>query len=263
MSDESKIRDPEGEETVMVMDDDILAHTEELVLEMQAGNEERVNNLLEYITGARESGLYHEVGRMTRQLHDSLNAFCEETRLDQLTEDEIPDARTRLRHVITLTQASADRSLSAVEKTMPKCDDLTGRIDELGAAWQNFKRREMSAEQFRELSHKLENFFTEAHQDTNDIRAGLNDIMMAQDFQDLTGQIITRVIELVEQVEGNLVELVRLTGERIKSPNEKDDEKDKAKSDIAAEGPHVPGTGKADVVSGQDEVDDLLSSLGF
>ena len=160
-----------------------------------------------------------------------------------------------------MTQKSADRSLSAVEKTMPKCDALSKRIHELGHAWQNFKRREMSVEQFRELSSKLEAFFTEAENDTNDIRSGLGEIMMAQDFQDLTGQIITRVIELVEEVEGNLVQLVRLTGERIKTNDEK--KKGESGDNIHAEGPYVPGTTTSGVVSGQDEVDDLLSSLGF
>ena len=242
--------------------EDILAHAEALVREMQAGNEVQVTNLLNLINTAREEGIYHEVGRMTRQLHDSLNSFTQETRLDELTEDEIPDARARLRHVITLTQKSADRSLSAVENTLPKCDQLSERITKLGSSWQDFKHREMSIDQFRALSVELEAFFTDAEQDTVDIRSGLNEIMMAQDFQDLTGQIISRVIELVEEVEGNLVELVRLTGTKLSSTEEKDQGKDK-KPDIEAAGPAIPGVGKSDLVSGQDEVDDLLSSLGF
>ena len=238
---------------------DILERAEEMVRAMQQGNNEQVANLLDYISTARESGLYNEVGKMARQLHDAMDTFCQETRIDELAEDEIPDARARLRHVITLTQKSADRSLTAVESTMPKCDALSGRIDELGHAWQNFKRREMSVEQFRELSTKLEVFFVEAEKDTGDIRAGLNEIMMAQDFQDLTGQIISRVIELVEEVEGNLIELVRLTGKKMTNTSKKDG----GFPDIEAEGPHVPGVGSKSVVSGQDEVDDLLSSLGF
>ncbi len=252
-------------ETVAVNTDvseDVLAHAEALVREMQAGNEAQVTNLLSLINTAREEGIYHEVGKMTRQLHDSLNSFSQETRLDALTEDEIPDARARLRHVITLTQKSADRSLSAVEKTLPKCDQLSERIAKLGNSWQNFKRREMSIDQFRALSTELEAFFTDAEQDTSEIRDGLNEIMMAQDFQDLTGQIISRVIELVEEVEGNLVELVRITGTKFSGSEEKDTGKDK-KPDIEAAGPAIPGVGKSDLVSGQDEVDDLLSSLGF
>lgn len=249
------------QEEAMESESDILAHAEEMVRAMQQGNAEQVSNLLDYISSARESGLYNEVGKMARQLHDAMEAFCSETRIDELAEDEIPDARSRLHHVITLTQQSADRSLTAVENTMPKCDSLSGRIDELGKSWQNFKKREMTVEQFRELSTQLENFFVEAEKDTGDIRAGLNEIMMAQDFQDLTGQIITRVIELVEEVEGNLVELVRITGKKISSPEAQDNKTEI--SGVEAEGPQVPGIGSKTAVSGQDEVDDLLSSLGF
>lgn len=248
------------QDQVEEIDGDILSRAEEMVRAMQEGNQKQVSDLLNYISSARESGIYNEVGKMARQLHDAMNTFCQETRIDQLAEDEIPDARARLRHVIELTQKSADRSLTAVENTMPTCDTLSNRISDLGRDWQNFKRREMSVEQFRELSAKLEDFFVEAEKDTGSIRNGLNEIMMAQDFQDLTGQIITRVIELVEEVEGNLIELVRLTGERIVKPK---DEETKEKSGIEAEGPYVPGIGASAVVSGQDEVDDLLSSLGF
>lgn len=247
------------EEFVEEEQQDILTHAEELVREMQAGNDQKVQDLLRCITDAREGGLYREVGKMTRQLHEALNNFCADTRLDELAEEEIPDARTRLRHVITLTQKSADRSLTAVENTMPRCDQLSMRIAELGKSWQNFKRREMSVEQFRELSAKLEAFFIDAESDTSAIRGGLNEVMMAQDFQDLTGQIITRVIELVEEVEGNLVELVRLTGAQMAAK----EDKDTTQRDIEAAGPVVPGVKTSGVVSGQDEVDDLLSSLGF
>jgi chemotaxis protein CheZ len=242
-------------------EEDILAHAEEMVSAMRQGNEEQASNLLSYLSTAREKGLYNEVGKMARQLHDAMDTFCNETRIDELAEEEIPDARARLRHVITMTQKSADRSLTAVENTMPICDSLSGRIDALGKSWQNFKKREMSVEQFRELSDQLETFFSEAEKETVEIRGGLNEVMMAQDFQDLTGQIISRVIELVEEVEGNLVELVRLTGERY-SPAEEETQR-KEKPGIEAEGPQVPGLASTTAVSGQDEVDDLLSSLGF
>ncbi len=240
------------------IDEDILEHAEDMVRAMQEGNDRQVSELLSYISGVRENGIYNEVGKMARQLHDSMENFCSETRIDELAEEEIPDARARLHHVITMTQKSADRSLTAVENTMPKCDSLSGRIENLGKSWQNFKKREMSVEQFRELSHQLETFFVEAEKDTGDIRLGLNEIMMAQDFQDLTGQIISRVIELVEEVEGNLVELVRLTGEKVSTPETKEE-----KSGIEAEGPQVPGVASKTAVNGQNEVDDLLSSLGF
>ncbi|NOX76127.1 MAG: protein phosphatase CheZ [Gammaproteobacteria bacterium] len=250
-----------SQDSVEDMDEDILLRAEELVHEMQHGNDEKVAHLLGCISQARENGIYNAVGKMTRQFHDALNAFCLDSRIDELAEDEIPDARSRLKHVITMTQKSADRSLSAVEYTMPKCDQLSDRIRALGLDWKNFKNREMSVEQFRELSTRLETFFVDAEQDTADIRTGLNDIMMAQDFQDLTGQIITRVIELVEEVEGNLVELVKITSEKMGTTEEESTQSTKSTD---AEGPQVPGVqNKNEVVSGQDDVDDLLSSLGF
>ncbi len=249
------------QDSMACADEDLLLRAEELVHEMQQGNDEKVTHLLGCISQARENGIYNEVGKMTRQFHDALNAFCHDTRIDELAEDEIPDARSRLKHVITMTQKSADRSLSAVEATMPKCDQLSDRIHSLGADWKNFKNREMSVEQFREFSTRLEMFFVDSEQDTADIRTGLNDIMMAQDFQDLTGQIISRVIELVEEVEGNLVELVRITGEKMGSTEE---ESSRKPNSVEAEGPQVPGVqNKNEVVNGQDDVDDLLSSLGF
>ena len=87
---------------------------------------------------------------------------------------------------------------------------------------------------------------------------------MAQDFQDLTGQIIKRVIQLVEEVEGNLVNLVKISGVQPVDAGEVElSEEEKRKKAIEAEGPMVPGVDEQEVLSGQDDVDDLLSSLGF
>lgn len=88
---------------------------------------------------------------------------------------------------------------------------------------------------------------------------------MAQDYQDLTGQIIRRVIALVEEVEGNLVQLVRISGQRIVDDPQRSERKQSEASERMqkGEGPSIPGGDNEGVVSGQDEVDDLLSSLGF
>ena len=85
---------------------------------------------------------------------------------------------------------------------------------------------------------------------------------MAQDFQDLTGQIIERVITLVDDMEGSLVDLIRISGENLR---EKEDVVEKQEDLLKGTGPVVPGVDDAaeNIVSGQDEVDDLLSSLGF
>lgn len=245
------------EQAKLTVDDDVLARAEELIKQMQKGNEEQVSQLLNYVHTARDNILFQEVGKMTRQLHDALESFRKDSRIDDLAEQEIPDARQRLSYVIEMTQQSADRTLNAVEETMPVANKISEQAGQLSSTWSKFRRRELSVEQFRELSASIENFLTDIERDSTLMKNNLNDVLMAQDFQDLTGQIISRVITLVEEVEGNLVELVRLTGDKFVTPLET------LENDVEPEGPHVPGVGSKDTVSGQDEVDDLLSSLGF
>ena len=241
-------------------EDDALAQAEELLLEMHRGNEAQVANLLQLVSNAREDVLFREVGKMTRQLHNSLESFRQDSRIDALAEHEIPDARARLSYVIEMTQQSADRTLNAVEETLPMADHIAERAAELRDTWKKFRRRELSVDQFRDLSGSIEQFLGDIEHESSVMKTNLTEVLMAQDFQDLTGQIIKRVITLVEEVEGNLVELIRLTGmQQVTEQKGKHDA-------IEAEGPQVPGTSSTkavDVVNGQDEVDDLLSSLGF
>lgn len=244
-------------EPAKVSEEEILARAEELIKEMQKGNEQTVAQLLDYVHTARENLLFQEVGKMTRQLHDALESFRQDSRIESLAEHDIPDARQRLSYVIEMTQKSADRTLNAVEETMPMAEKIAEQAGKLSNTWKRFRNRELSVEQFRELSASIETFLTDIERDSTVMKTNLNDVLMAQDFQDLTGQIIKRVITLVEEVEGNLVELIRLTGDRYINPQEAPE------MDTAAEGPHVPGVGRTDVVADQDEVDDLLSSLGF
>jgi len=241
---------------------DVLQRAEDLVRELQRGNEEKVNHILDSITAARESTLFQEVGKMTRQLHDSLESFRRDSRIDALASEEIPNARERLSYVITMTQQAADRTLNAVENTMPMAESISEKSVELSKAWQKFRNRKLTAGEFRRLANEIDTFLSSITEDSSVLKNNLNDVLMAQDFQDLTGQIIKRVITLVEEVEGNLVELIRITGDKMVGSSEEEATVAKEK-DIEAEGPHVPGTSNKDVVSGQDEVDDLLSSLGF
>ena len=242
--------------------DEALEQAEQLLLGMQKDNEEQVKSLLEVLHTAREGVLFQEVGKMTRQLHDALETFRQDSRIDSLAEQEIPDARERLSYVIEMTQKSADRTLNAIEETMPMAEKISDRAGELGETWRKFRRRELTADQFRDLSASIAAFLGDIEDESTVMKNHLNEVLMAQDFQDLTGQIIKRVITLVEEVEGNLVQLVRLTGEQFVSGGS-DKKADTQGKDIEAEGPHVPGTGTATHVSGQDDVDDLLSSLGF
>lgn len=122
----------------------------------------------------------------------------------------------------------------------------------------------MEPSEFRELYKRIDTFLEQTTQSADVLSDKFNSILMAQGFQDLTGQVIKKVMALVQDVEERLVDLVRvasqveeLTGlvRAVDQPPEK--------NKIEAEGPQIKPEGRADVVKGQDDVDDLLSSLGF
>ena len=230
-----------------------------LIAKLEAGRTDEATNVLEEITKLRESALFQEVGKLTRELHDALSNFQVDAKVTQLTETEIPDAKERLNHVITMTEEAANKTLGVVESTRPLSEQLERRSVELKSQWDRFRNREMQVEEFRGLSKEIDEFLSWTSENAVRIHGGLSEVMLAQDFQDLTGQIIRRVIKLVQDVEVSLVDLIKISGHRIK-PAEQKTENDRLK----AEGPSIPGVDDTSgVCTGQDEVDDLLSSLGF
>ena len=122
--------------------------------------------------------------------------------------------------------------------------------------------RDLQLGQFKELCKLLDDFLQVSVSDADSLRKYLTEILMAQDFQDLTGQMIRRVINLVQEVEVKLVEMLTMFGEASK-PLNKTAEDIKEISGIEAEGPIMNASERVDVVDGQNDVDDLLSSLGF
>ena len=235
-----------------------------LVASLEAGNEGEADHLIDSLTlGSGKDELFIEVGRLTRELHEAINGFLLDARINDMTNVEIPDAKERLKYVITMTQQSADRTLTAVENSLPLVEVMEKRSAELAEDWNKLRMRMLNKEEFKGLSDALADFLNSAHEDAKSLHISLSEVLMAQDFQDLTGQIIKQVITLVEEVEGNLVELIRITGDRFVGEQKEEEKEAEKEKDIRAEGPQVPGVGSKDVVSGQDDVDDLLSSLGF
>lgn len=242
-----------------------LEYAKKLVECIEQGDAQAAENMLEELSAMRESQLFQELGRLTRDLHDSLVNFQVDPKMADLAEKDIPDAKERLNHVITMTEEAADKTLTAVEGALKQFDELRERASRLHANWSRFRKRDMGVDEFRAMSGELDEFFAWLDQTGATINNSLSDIMMAQDFQDLTGQIIRRVITLVQDVEDGLVSLIRMTGHKMNSQDASAEKQQgrKQESGIEAVGPAVPGVDQADVVNGQDEVDDLLSSLGF
>lgn len=241
--------------------EDQIEHARTIVVELEAGRIDSANAAIDHLTKLRETSIFQELGKLTRELHDTLANFKVDSRLSLLADSEIPDAKERLNHVITLTQKAADRTLTVVEQTLPRTEQLEKKSVKLKSQWDRFRNRDMKVDEFRGLSNEIDEFLQWTFENASHIHAGLSEVMMAQDFQDLTGQIIRRVITLVQDVEDNLVGIIRITGQRVKSSRKPDE----VESNIKAEGPAIPAlnNNKQQIVGGQDDVDDLLSSLGF
>lgn len=243
--------------------EEALLHAKKLVEELEAGHEEKAKQEMEHLARLRELDLFKEMGKLTRELHDSLKSFKIDSRIYDITEQDIPDAKSRLNYVIDMTEQAANKTLTAVEESIPLSEQIQQSSDTLNKQWSRFRTRELSVEEFREFSNELDQFFPKIADSAKKLNQNLSDVLMAQDFQDLTGQIIRRVISLVHDVEESLVDLMRISGEgRLQRKNGEVEESTEKGRDIKAEGPQMIGS-KADVVQGQDEVDDLLSSLGF
>ncbi len=240
-----------------------LERARELVAALEQGNEEAADRILDEIGEVRRSMLFQQIGRLTRQLHDAISGFMVDSRLTQLTQSEIPDARERLNYVIEITEQAANTTLNVVEEVFPMVTALAARIDSLSERWGRFLQREMPYQEFRELSRDITAFLTSLNDGLTQVRAQPNDVLVAQSYQDLTGQILRRVIEQVQEVESSLIDLIRFTTHSDNAVPSVEVARIKDKTCVEAQGPVVPGMDKSGAVSSQDDVDDLLSSLGF
>ncbi|WP_028110170.1 protein phosphatase CheZ [Ferrimonas futtsuensis] len=228
----------------------------ELVTMLEQGQVEQANQLIQVVSAPLNQQLFDEVGKLTRQLHDALRDFQLDDRISDLAKHEIPDAKERLNYVIEMTEQAANRTMDALDESMPKVSDLQNRIKGLQPGWNKLMQKQIELAEFKTLCHEMDAFMTTSVNDAELIKDHLNQVLMAQDFQDLTGQVIRRVIDLVREVEENLVSMLTVFGEQA-------DVNRQTVDSAAAEGPVVSSENKAEVVNGQDEVDDLLSSLGF
>ncbi len=230
-----------------------------LLQHMEAGEDAEAEKVIDELFSLRESQMFQQLGKLTREIHESLNNFSLDSRLTQLADEEIPDAKQRLRYVIEMTDQSAHRTLNAVEACLPVSEQIESQARELLDSWERFRNRQLTLDEFKALAGRISDFFSMAAQGAAGMRGELSDVMMAQDFQDLTGQIIRRVIALVQEVEEKLVDLVRVAGGQ---PSAATPDSHHA-SLVNGEGPVPPSMMTEDRVASQDDVDDLLSSLGF
>lgn len=245
-----------------------LEQAKQLVVFLENGEQEKADQLIIETASKEQSKLFAEVGKLTRQLHESLKSFELDTRLADITTEAIPDAKKRLSYVMELTESAANRTMDAVEAGLPIAQELADEVSHIKPTWDRLMSRDIALGEFKTLCHDIDKFMSNSGHKTDELQSLMTSILMAQDYQDLTGQVIHRVIELVKEVEESLIHLLTAFAEQDGSLNDIVEQQNAEESVVAKtlagpEGPIIDKESRNDVVSDQDEVDDLLSSLGF
>jgi len=238
-----------------------LEQAKELVQLLENGQQAEADDLVRGLAKPTENPVFQEIGSLTRDLHDSLQQFHVDQRMSEIATDEIPDARDRLEYVIEKTETAANRTMDAVERSLPMADNLHEHLMQVRPQWNRLMKGRIELSEFKDLCHRIDELMVQVEGDSSELRSQLTEILMAQDFQDLTGQIIKRVITLVREVEDRLVEILTAFG--VEQQKEEQQESKPSDSATAPEGPIINPHERNDAVSSQDDVDDLLSSLGF
>jgi len=235
-----------------------------LKIMVDSGDLSGAMSIISDLNETRDKTLYQEVGRLTRTLHESIRNFHIDTENSSTQEElsKIEDASDRLAYVVDMTNKAANKTLDLVEETMPYASEISSEAKLLKDDWSRLQRKEMKPEEFRSLTTKMGVFLGKLSSDADKVYQNLSEILLAQDFQDLTGQVINRVTGLVKDVEENLVNLVRMAG-KVDLITGAVHEVEQQETGDEGEGPQMHADTRDDVVSGQDDVDDLLSSLGF
>ena len=187
-----------------------LEEAKKLVAYLEEGDNASANAVLEAVSMKESIELFAEVGKLTRQLHDSLNNFQIDERIKNLTVDDIPDAQTRLMYVIEETEKAANTTMDAVEESMPIAEVLSTRIEKIMPEWKKLMNRQLELGEFKVLCADLDELLEDGSKQSAKLTSLLTEVLMAQGYQDLTGQVIRRVIELVKEVEDSLVNMLSL-----------------------------------------------------
>jgi chemotaxis protein CheZ len=204
-------------------------------------------------TEIRCDTVFTRLGRMTRELHNSLR----ELGYDQILKDTvrgIPDARERLSYIAQMTEQAASRVLNAIEIAQPIQNAVHDQSTALATRWEKVFKRELSGNDFKVLATETHAFLCDLPVQSKATNEQLMAIMLAQDFQDLTGQVIKKVVDMAQVMETQLLQLlfeampVELRAEAPEG---------------MMNGPVINARGRTDVVSSQSQVDELLESLGF
>jgi chemotaxis protein CheZ len=197
------------------------------------------------------SQLFDRLGHIVRQLHDSLRELGYDRSLSDIA-TEVTDATDRLEYIATMSEQAANKVLNSIDEAMPVQDKLIARARDVDGRWAALFDGKLGVEEFKTLAHDSRGFAAAVAEAGEEEKARLMQIMMAQDFQDITGQIIKKVVNITQKLERELAQLLVDTAPLTYKGREKE-----KVVDLMA-GPAVPASAMA-----QTDVDDLLADLGF
>jgi chemotaxis protein CheZ len=197
------------------------------------------------------SQLFDRLGHIVRQLHDSLRELGYDRSLSDIA-TEVTDATDRLEYIATLTEQAANKVLNSIDEAMPVQDQLIAKARDVDARWAALFDGRLGVDEFKVLAHDSRAFAGVVADTGEAEKARLMQIMMAQDFQDITGQIIKKVVNITQKLERELAQLL------VDSAPLQHKGRDKDKVVDLLAGPAVPASAMA-----QNDVDDLLADLGF
>jgi chemotaxis protein CheZ len=203
--------------------------------------------------------MYARLGSIVRIMHDSLRELGYDKALTEAS-SQIVDAQDRLEYVASLTEQAANKVLNTLDDGMPAQDKLSKQAKDMEGRWADLFAGKLSIEQFKALAGDSRSFAQAVSEATEAEKARLLEIMMAQDFQDITGQLIKKVVKITQTVENELAQLLRdsAPAEVKEKLAQKQAVQEQEKPAELMSGPSVPAA-----ALDQDSVDDLLADLGF
>jgi chemotaxis protein CheZ len=199
---------------------------------------------------AADKPMFERLGGIVRLLHDSLRELGYDKALNEAS-SQINDAQDRLEYVASLTEQAANKVLNTLDEGMPAQDVLSKKSKAMEARWADLFAGKLSIDEFKTLAGDARSFAAAVTEATEAEKARLLDIMMAQDFQDITGQLIKKVVTITKTVEHELAELLR------------DNAPPAVREKLHAKPALMSGPALPSVALDQDNVDDLLADLGF
>jgi len=209
---------------------------EDLLLALKSDDHISSKKLLAEITHLNESIVVQQVEEIAQNLHATMAGFGEDAEILLQAKHDIPDVSERLEYVIKTTEDASNKTLLAAENAMVFLGNMQTKLGN----------------------------DTIVSQELDEIKSQLTEIMMSQSFQDLTGQVLKRVMFLVGSLEASLVDLIEKSGVNYANiPNREVSDADKKAAEMRGIGPNVTKKSQENTATPQADVDDLLGDLGI